>query len=333
VEPTCILTRVSPLDPKILYELIHQDAHVRLSSSLSACPLLRRSSTVSSCPRLPRHRRPLPRSSPRPWAAPWTPPPTAWAHACPASRLHGPTWLRSHRRHTERTAEPRRGRGVGAGQQARVAGKDGKPLEATGVAQARGRTHGGATRVLPPQSRAHHAGGWLIFSNFVGIVWSSLGGPILHGLNLGSHEPSAPHSVTHQPPLRDEVSRVTQIAVLRLASGDLRPPSPAAVLCHGPWTVVRQQQGSSLCPTACPPPASGLSPPPASATSASGLWAPVSRLCPRRSSSGLRHQALSYSSTAPVPATARSSTPPSRTALKVCAPFSASPNSPCFTDF
>jgi hypothetical protein len=54
--------------------------------------------------------------------------------------------------------------------------------------------------------------------------------PILHGLNLGSHEPSAPHSVTHQPPLRDEVSRVTQIAVLRLASGDLRPPSPAVVL-------------------------------------------------------------------------------------------------------
>lgn len=159
------------------------------------------------------------------------------------------------------------------------------------------------------------------------------GGPILHGLNLGSHEPSAPHSVTHQPPLRDEVSRATQTAVLHLASGDLRPLSPVAVLCHGPWTVDRQQQGSNLYPTACPPPASGLCSPPASATSASGLWAPVSRLCPRRSSSGLRHQALSYSSTAPVPATARSSTPPSRTALKVCAPFSASPNSPSFTDF
>ena len=286
-----------------------------LFRSLSAYPLLSRSSTISSRPHpcLPHHRRPLPRSSPRPWAAPWTLSPTTWAHACPASRLHGPTWLRPRRGHTERTMEPWRGRGAGAGQQARVAGKDGKPLEATGVAQARGRTRGGATRVLPPQSCAHHAGEWPIFSNFVGIIWSSPGGPILHGLNLGSHEPSAPHSVTHQPPLRDEVSRVTQTAVLRLASGDLRPPSPAAVLCHGPWTVVRQQQGSSLCPTACPPPAS--------ATSASGLWAPVSRLCPRRSSSGLRHQALSYSSTAPVPATARSSTPPSRTALKVCASF------------
>jgi hypothetical protein len=78
---------------------------------------------------------------------------SAWAHACPVSRLHGPTWLRPRRGHTERTAEPRRGRRAGAGQQGRVAAK--------GQGATRGHwsgsswrlpcASGGATRVLPPQ--------------------------------------------------------------------------------------------------------------------------------------------------------------------------------------